>query len=141
MKLKKILLPAFLLALLSSCSVNVSTSTNTNTSTKGTSTPTIASADSTKATSITTKYQNDIIPHDEVEFSSFFDIQNAISTEINISSRELQKLNQDYLDYKNRGLKSPIYRLADSITIAINIDNKEYKYVYYNVGVKMKGNT
>lgn len=137
MKVKKVLLPVFLLTLLSSCSVNTPSSNIT----KKTSTPTIASTNSTPKSSTAIENLEDIKPQNEVEFSSFFDIQNAISTEINISSIELQKLNRDYLNYKNKGLKSPIYRLADSVTIAINIANQEYKYVYYNVGVKMKGNT
>lgn len=137
MKVKKVLLPVFLLALLSSCSVNTPSSNIT----KKTSTPTIASTNSSSKSSAAIENLEDIKPQNEVEFSSFFDIQNAISTEINISSIELQKLNRDYLNYKNKGLKSPIYRLADSVTIAINIANQEYKYVYYNVGVKMKGNT
>ena len=93
MKVKKVLLPVFLLTLLSSCSVNTPSSNIT----KKTSTPTIASTNSIPKSSAAIENLEDIKPQNEVEFSSFFDIQNAISTEINISSIELQKLNRDYL--------------------------------------------
>lgn len=78
---------------------------------------------------------------DEITFDDLYDINNKVRIEINIKDEELIKLQNDYDKYSNMGSKSPIYRLCDLVTIIVTKNNKEYKYEYEQVGVRMKGNT
>lgn len=78
---------------------------------------------------------------DELTENDLFDINNTISINIDISSNELQKIQNDYKSYSSRGLKSPIYRYAKSVTFTICKNKKEYQYSFNHVGVRMKGNT
>ncbi|MCR5607716.1 MAG: CotH kinase family protein [Lachnospiraceae bacterium] len=70
-------------------------------------------------------------------YKELFDINSTISIKIDISDTELGKIQQDYQKYDKNGAKSPIYRIADKVTITIN--GKDH--VIEEVGVRMKGNT
>lgn len=74
-------------------------------------------------------------------YLDLFDLNNTIKIDIFISSEELQKLNSDYTQYHQRGLKSPIYRRADKVTIVLTKEGTDYSFSYDDVGVRMKGNT
>lgn len=77
---------------------------------------------------------------DEV-YSALFDEQSIVGIDMDMSDAEWKKLDRDHTDFKNKGGKSPIYRLADSVTISIYSGGKKLDYYYEEVGVRMKGNT
>lgn len=70
-------------------------------------------------------------------YEALFDESAQVKVDINMSDVQWKKLNQDYLDFSAIGGKSPIYRMADSVTIGID----DLCYYYEEVGVRMKGNT
>lgn len=74
-------------------------------------------------------------------YDALFNEDARVSVDINMADAEWKKLNQDYLDFRNKGNKSPIYRMADSVTIGIDDGNGYLYYYYEEVGVRMKGNT
>ncbi len=76
-----------------------------------------------------------------ITIEDLFDINNPVTFDIDISNNELQKLQSDYIAYNQKGLKSPIYRRADMVTITVIKNQKEYVFQYPDVGVRMKGNT
>ena len=74
-------------------------------------------------------------------YSALFDEDAQVSIDIDMSDLEWKKLNQDFIDFDNVHSQSPIYRMANSVTIGIN-DGDGFLYYYYEeVGVRMKGNT
>ncbi len=77
---------------------------------------------------------------DEV-YAALFDERSTVGIDMDMSDAEWKKLDRDYTEFKNKGGKSPIYRLADSVTVSINSDGKTLDYYYEEVGVRMKGNT
>ena len=78
---------------------------------------------------------------EEQLFSLLFDIHNTVSISLEMTDSELQKMQNDYDVYSQRGSKSPIYRMA-SMDISITLpEGKQYRYHLDEVGVRMKGNT
>ena len=78
---------------------------------------------------------------EEQLFSLLFDINNTVSISLEMTDSELQKMQNDYDVYSQRGSKSPIYRMA-SMDISITLpEGKQYRYHLDEVGVRMKGNT
>lgn len=77
-------------------------------------------------------------------YNALFSETASVAVDINMSDAEWKKLNQDFLDFRekfgNSG-KSPIYRMANSVTISIDDGNGRLNYYYEEVGVRMKGNT
>lgn len=69
-------------------------------------------------------------------YDELFDISSVVKISINISNDELAKIQSDYEYYKAKGAKSPIYRMAASVSFDIN----GKVYVIKEVGVRMKGN-
>lgn len=78
---------------------------------------------------------------ERIVYDALFDENSQISVDINMSDAEWKKLNQDFIDFNNKGSKSPIYRMADSVTIGIDEGNGLLNFYYEEVGVRMKGNT
>lgn len=81
--------------------------------------------------------------YDEVNsspmYDDFFDLSNKIEIKINISKKEIAKIEQDYQKYGSEG---NIYRLADSVEIIVTYPNSEQvSYIIEEVGIRMKGNT
>ena len=81
--------------------------------------------------------------YDEVNSSSmyddFFDLNNKIEIKINITKKEIAKIEEDYQKYGSEG---NIYRLADSVEIIVTYPNsKQVSYTIEEVGIRMKGNT
>lgn len=74
-------------------------------------------------------------------YDALFNEHSRISVDIDMSDAEWKKLNQDYLNFSAVGGKSPIYRMAKSVTISIDVENEQLDYYYEEVGVRMKGNT
>lgn len=74
-------------------------------------------------------------------YDALFDESSTVTVDINMSDAEWKKLNQDYIDFRSKGSKSPIYRMAESVTVGINDGNGFSYYYYEEVGVRMKGNT
>lgn len=72
-------------------------------------------------------------------YENLFDTAFVISVNIDMSDAEWKKLDADYDRFSHH--KSPIYRLADSVTIAVEADGETYEYYYEEVGIRMKGNT
>lgn len=70
-------------------------------------------------------------------YDALFNENNTVAVDINMSDGEWTKLNQDF----KMNSKSPIYRLADSVTISISNANETLNFCYEEVGVRMKGNT
>ena len=74
---------------------------------------------------------------DRLVYEALFDENATVSIEMNMSHAEWKKLDAD----KDRYDKSPIYRMADSVTIGIDDGDGMLYYYYEEVGVRMKGNT
>lgn len=74
---------------------------------------------------------------DEKIYKQLFDLNNKISIEIKISDKELEKIQQDYSDYDAIRSKSPIYRMAEKVTITVG----DEVYEIEEVGIRLKGNT
>lgn len=96
------------------------------------------SAKYTKAQTFTAKYASGA---DNKVYEALFDENSTVSIDINMSDAQWKKLNQDYVDFEAKGSKSPIYRLAGSVTIGIDDGSGMLYYYYEEVGVRMKGNT
>lgn len=97
------------------------------------------SAKYTKSKSFTAQYLSGA---ENSVYDALFDENSKIDVDINMSDAEWKKLNQDYKDFRDKGGKSPIYRLADSVTISIeSADGQVMTFYYEEVGVRMKGNT
>ena len=132
--------------LISSCSLsfgenNNSTSTSFNFISESTSN-TINSTISTPSLTTpppTTPVED--LTKDDLTYLDLFNINNVVSVEINMSTEELQKIQNDFIKYSELNSKSPIYRRADSVKITITIQNKDFVFEYDDVGVRMKGNT
>lgn len=83
----------------------------------------------------------DVLPYTEESlYQQLFDIRNKVEIALDISAGELQKLQEDYENYDERGSKSPVYREA-SIRITIATEQDTCTYILDGIGVRMKGNT
>lgn len=96
------------------------------------------SAKYTQSQTFTAKY---VSGSDNKVFDALFGEKSTVTVDINMSDVEWKKLNQDYKDFEAKNSKSPIYRMADSVTISIDDGNGLLNYYYEEVGVRMKGNT
>ena len=74
---------------------------------------------------------------EEVAFEDLFNLGNKVSIEINVSDKELQKLQNDY----ETGYKSEIYHIADSVKISLTNYGKTFTWEFDQVGIRQKGNT
>lgn len=74
---------------------------------------------------------------DEKIFDELFNLENKVMIKVDISDRELEKIQKDYDKYDSMGNKSPIYRIADKVTITVG----EESYEIEEVGIRIKGNT
>lgn len=74
-------------------------------------------------------------------YDALFGEKSIVTVDIDMSDSEWKKLNRDFLEFNAIGGKSPIYRMADSVTISIDDGNGILHYYYEEVGVRMKGNT
>ena len=77
------------------------------------------------------------ITQDMEIFEQLFDLNNVISIQVIISEDELNKIQEDYLEYDAIHSKSPIYRMADKVIISIG----DEVYELEEVGIRLKGNT
>lgn len=74
-------------------------------------------------------------------FYEFFDHENHVSLDLQISDSELKKIQKDYEKYSSMGSKSPIYRMADLRVTITKPNGEKLEYFIEQVGVRMKGNT
>lgn len=74
-------------------------------------------------------------------YAALFSEDSSVSIDIDMSDKEWKKLNNDYNVFEEKNSKSPIYRMADSVTIGIENGGETLYYYYEEVGVRMKGNT
>lgn len=72
-------------------------------------------------------------------YDSLFDAESVITVDIDMCDSEWKKLDADYDRFSHH--KSPIYRMADSVTVTVEADGGTYEYYYEEVGIRMKGNT
>lgn len=77
--------------------------------------------------------------NDDRVYQKLFDTDTVVSFDINMSDAEWKKLDADYDRFSHH--KSPIYRLADSVTVSIDSAGFSYDFYYEEVGIRMKGNT
>lgn len=81
-------------------------------------------------------------PIDENElFSALFSKENHIAVRLDMSEKEMLKLENDYKTYSSKGSKSPIYRMADLYITITTPNGTPSEYKINQVGVRMKGNT
>ena len=80
-------------------------------------------------------YDGDINADQQGDFERLFDPLNLISFKLDISDRELAKIQADYDKYSSFGSKSPIYRMADLYVSITTPDGEEYTYCIEQVGV------
>ena len=82
------------------------------------------------------------LPYSEAEiYGQLFDLNNKIEINVDMPAAELQKMQDDYNRYRDKGSKSPIYRKADVIITITTVDGTNTTYRIPEVGVRMKGNT
>ena len=74
---------------------------------------------------------------EEVVFEDLFNLGNKVSIEVDVSDKELQKLQSDY----ETGYKSEVYRIADKVTISLTNYGKTFTWEFDQVGIRQKGNT
>ena len=83
----------------------------------------------------------DKLPYtDEEIYQQLFDPNTKLELDLDMSHKELQKLQKDYEHYRDMGSKSPIYRLG-TLTITVTTEKGTVSYVIEEVGARMKGNT
>ena len=83
----------------------------------------------------------DTLPYSEDEiYQQIFDPNTKLEIDLDMSDKELQKLQEDYERYKNMGSKSPIYRMG-TLTLKVTTAQGTVSYVIEEVGARMKGNT
>lgn len=68
-------------------------------------------------------------------YDELFAPDSVVDLSVDISYEQLGKLQKDYEYYKARNTRSPVYRIADSVTFTVN----GKKYVLYDVGIRLKG--
>lgn len=128
---------------------NSNTTTNTTKKPSGTS-GTTGTTITTGTTTTTTwgtpavddpSYDSSVNMDQMDDFNMLFDPNNHISFELDISDKELAKLQRDYENYSAKGSKSPIYRMANLKVTITTPDGNEHYYEFEQVGVRMKGNT
>ena len=73
-------------------------------------------------------------------YQQLFDANNKVTINLDMSSGELQKMQDDYRAYRDKGSKSPIYRKTD-VVITITTATETSTYRIPEVGIRMKGNT
>jgi len=132
--------------LISSCSITIGGNNNSTSSflpstgenTTNISTPILSTPNVTSSTST---IPIDDLTKDDLTYLDLFNINNTVSIEIDMSTEELQKIQNDFYKYSELNSKSPIYRRANSVKITVTIQNKDFVFEYDDVGVRMKGNT
>lgn len=83
----------------------------------------------------------DELPYtDEEIYQQIFDPNTKLEIDLQMSDKELQKLQDDYERYRDMGSKSPIYRMG-TLTLTVTTKNGTVSYVIKEVGARMKGNT
>ncbi len=82
-----------------------------------------------------------INPDELALYYEFFNPENHIALNLDISQKELQKIQKDYENYSAKGSKSPIYRMADLYVTITKPTGEKLEYCIEQVGVRMKGNT
>ncbi len=96
-----------------------------------------ASAEYTESTTFTAKYDSGT---ESVVYDALFDEGSTVTVSIDMSDAEWKKLDNDYVAFGSG--KSPIYRMADWVSIGIEKEDGTWRnYWYDEVGVRMKGNT
>lgn len=91
----------------------------------------------TNETNGQTKEVNNTLTDEDELYEEFFDINNTISIQLEISKEQLDRLQQDYIKYDTMNSKSPIYRMADKAIITID----DQVFEMEEVGIRLKGNT
>lgn len=83
----------------------------------------------------------DTLPYsDEEIYQQIFDANTKLEIDLDMSDKELQKLQEDYERYRNMNSKSPIYRMG-TLTLTVTTSAGKVSYVIPEVGARMKGNT
>ena len=83
----------------------------------------------------------DALPYsDEEIYQQIFDPNTKLEVDLDMSDKELQKLQEDYERYRNMNSKSPIYRMG-TLTLTVTTAAGKVSYVIPEVGARMKGNT
>lgn len=77
----------------------------------------------------------------EVTYKDLFNLGNRVSISIEMEDSELQKLEQDYLEFENTKIKGDLYRHCKKVTISLTNYDNTYTWEYDDVGIRQKGNT
>lgn len=118
--------------------------------TADTESPSAAPTGSAAPTSPSTPEPTDsLAPTDAVEpiddeeqlYEQLFDPAYKVELRLHMDDTQLAALQADYESYKDRGSKSPIYRMADLDVTITAPDGTARVYCVDQVGVRMKGNT
>lgn len=131
-------------------STSTTTTTKPSTTTSSSTTTTTGKPSSTTSSTTTTTGGNTDIPKDPIInpdideltlFEELFNYENHVTLFLDISQKELQKIQKDYEKYDKMGSKSPIYRMADLHVTITKPDGTQWEFIIEQVGVRMKGNT
>ncbi len=114
------------------------TSKNTNNSSNhssgNTSNQNNNNSSTTQNNTTTTPSTNQSVGNDAL-YQQLFNLNTKVNIQITMSKTEMDKMQQDYVKYKNKGSKSPIYRMAD---VVITVGGTSY--TVNEVGIRPKGN-
>lgn len=98
-------------------------------------------ADPTDPTTVDPTEPPEPIDDEEQLYEQLFDPSYKVELRLHMDDTQLAALQTDYENYKNRGSKSPIYRMADLDVTITAPDGTTRVYSVEQVGVRMKGNT
>ena len=70
-------------------------------------------------------------------YDEIFDLNSAVDISIDISKEQLADLQKDFEFFRQKGSRSSVYRIADTVTFTVN----GKKYVVDDVGIRLKGTT
>lgn len=78
---------------------------------------------------------------DEVTYKDLFNLGNRVEISIEMEDSELKKLENDYKEFKETGIKGDLYRHCKKVTISITNYDNTFTWEYLDVGIRQKGNT
>lgn len=126
----------------STTTTNHGSGTGTTTTVNGGNTTRPTGTTTTGDIGTNTPIEPPVADTDELKlFYELFDYNNHVAMHLDISDKELKKIQKDHEKYSSMGSKSPIYRMADLYVTITKPGGEKLQYVIEQVGVRMKGNT
>ena len=119
---------------------NTSSNNNNNNSSSNNNTP--GNTNSNQSNFIAPDFSSHPIREkkEDVTFDDFFNLHNKVNISIQIDEDELQKIEQDYIDYtRERSGKPEYYHVAKQVDISLTNGDNTFTWTFDNVGIRQKG--